>query len=140
MRRGGEGEAGAETESPGNRNRANHKVGGNVCFKRRGAEKAVVKKKKVQSWRRKVETTEERNALHEADGDGSGAGFGRRLQEIGSKKKRLLGSKNAMLQDSPQDRGFTRLRLSEFVQISEFFQFYITDIVRHLSHFPKVSI
>ena len=37
-------------------------------------------------------------------------------------------------------RGFTRLRLSEFVQISEFFQFYITDIVRHLSHFPKVSI
>ena len=38
------------------------------------------------------------------------------------------------------NRGFTRLRLSEFVQISEFFQFYITDIVRHLSHFPKVSI
>ena len=41
----------------------------------------------------------------------------------------------------PRIRGFTRLRLSEFVQISEFFQFYITtDIVRHLSHFPKVSI
>merc|ERR1719458_2140689 len=40
----------------------------------------------------------------------------------------------------PKIRGFTRLRLSEFVQISEFFQFYITDIVRHLSHFPKVSI
>ena len=34
----------------------------------------------------------------------------------------------------PRSRGFTRLRLSEF------FQFYITDIVRHLSHFPKVSI
>ena len=139
MRRGGEGEAGDETESPGSRNRANHKVGGNVCFKRRGAEKAVVQKKKVQSWRRKVETTEERNALHEADGDGSGAGFGRRLQEIGSKKKRLLGSKNAMLQDSPAEA----LPASDYLSLSRYLSFFsftsqtLSDI---LSHFPKVSI
>ena len=34
-------------------------------------------------------------------------------------------------------RGFTRLRLSEFVQISEFFQFYITDICQTSESFSK---
>ena len=34
-------------------------------------------------------------------------------------------------------RGFTRLRLSEFVQISEFFQFYITDICQTSESFTK---
>ena len=47
---------------------------------------------------------------------------------------------NTMTGSGGGGRGSTGLRLSEFVQISEFFQFYITDIVRHLSHFPKVSI
>ena len=35
------------------------------------------------------------------------------------------------------------LPASDYLSLSrylEFFQFYITDIVRHLSHFPKVSI
>ena len=80
-----------------------------------------MQKKKVQSWRRKVETTEERNALHEADGDGSGAGFGRRLQEIGSKKKRLLGSKNAMLQDSPAEA----LPASDYLSLSRYLSFSV---------------
>ena len=56
-------------------------------------------------------------------------------KEESSGDESSIGSKSDLV-----PRGFTRLRLSEFVQISEFFQFYITDIVRHLSHFPKVSI
>jgi len=34
-------------------------------------------------------------------------------------------------------RGSTGLRLSEFVQISEFFQFYITDICQISESFAK---
>jgi len=75
----------------------------NESLKRKGAEKVVVKKKKARSWRIKPsEATEEQNVVTEAD-DRSEAGNKKivKRQEIGNKRKRLLGSKTAMLQDSP---------------------------------------
>jgi len=67
-------------------------VGENVSLKKKGAEK---RKKKVQSWRRKPEATEQFDMLSEADGSRKAG------SEVGNKKKRLLGSKIMMLEDSP---------------------------------------
>ena len=103
--RGGSGKAGGSGKKgvSGSKNNANKEVDGKASLKRKGVEEMVVKKKKkkVQSWRSKP--SEESNVVAEAD-DRSETGtekFVKRRQEIGNKKKRLLGSKTAMLQDSP---------------------------------------
>ena len=44
---------------------------------------------------------------------------------------------NVYLSVALSARGSTGLRLSEFVQISEFFQFYITDICQISESFAK---
>ena len=91
--RGRKGKAGGSDE----RTCGKREVGENVSFKKKGEEKVEEKtKKKVPSWRSKPEATEQLNKSSEADGPRI-VGSGVRNQ----KKKRLLGSKSVLLQDSP---------------------------------------
>ena len=60
------------------------------------------------------------------------------LYSPGSEKKQRMKRTNPVRGlNNPDIRGPSRLRLSEFVQISEFFSIYITDICQTSESFPK---